>query len=244
MSEAKRVFIGVGHGGRDPGAIANGLRESDVNLVMGCTMKAELERHGIAVGISRSGDEYDPLTQEIAEAVAFKPDLAVECHNNAGGGKGFEAYIQTKAALAAKSKALGAAIEKHVISMGQNSRGLKTRVQANGTDYFGWLRQLPFPATLCEGAFLDNTADAAMINTTAKQEAFGVAYAKGVLEYLGMSWKPVQSEQEAASILYGVMKQVIAFSDEESAKRYAAEMQKQEPGAYWFIMGKEPAALT
>ena len=27
-----KVFIGVGHGGSDPGAVANGLRESDLNL--------------------------------------------------------------------------------------------------------------------------------------------------------------------------------------------------------------------
>lgn len=29
-----KVFIGVGHGGVDSGAVANGLREADINLVM------------------------------------------------------------------------------------------------------------------------------------------------------------------------------------------------------------------
>ncbi|NBI84652.1 N-acetylmuramoyl-L-alanine amidase, partial [Clostridiaceae bacterium] len=50
----KRVFIGVGHGGSDPGACANGLRESDVNLTMALAMKTALERAGVAVGISRT----------------------------------------------------------------------------------------------------------------------------------------------------------------------------------------------
>ena len=49
-----RVFIGVGHGGSDPGAVANGMREKDINLVMGAMMKVELERHGLTVGISRN----------------------------------------------------------------------------------------------------------------------------------------------------------------------------------------------
>lgn len=232
-----RVFIGVGHGGSDPGAVANGLRESDVNLVMGCMMKAELERHGVIVGISRIKDENDPLAEEIAEANAFKPDLAVECHNNAGGGDGFEAYRQTNG-YASKSLALAQAIEKHVKELGQNSRGVKTKLSGT-VDYFGWLRQLNCPAVLCEGAFLDNKTDVQIIDTIPEQEAFGVAYAKGVLEYLGIEWKPVQTEQEAANVMYGVMKQVIALSDEQNAKQYAAAMQKQDPSAYWLIMEKK-----
>ena len=31
---AKKVFIGVGHGGSDPGAVANGFREKDLNLAI------------------------------------------------------------------------------------------------------------------------------------------------------------------------------------------------------------------
>jgi len=231
-----KVFIGIGHGGSDPGAVANGLRESDVNLVMGCMMKVELERHGITVGISRIKDENDPLSEEIAECNAFAPDLAVECHNNAGGGDGFEVYHQTNG-YATKSYNLACAIEKRVIAIGQNSRGVKIRKNGS-TDYYGWLRQLTCPAVLCEGAFLDNKTDVQIIDTIPKQEAFGVAYAKGVLDYLGIAWKPVQSEQDAAGIMHGVMKQVIALSDPESARKYAAAMQKQEPGAYWFIMEK------
>ena len=29
-----KVFIGVGHGGADPGAVANGFKEKDLNLVI------------------------------------------------------------------------------------------------------------------------------------------------------------------------------------------------------------------
>lgn len=233
-----KVFIGVGHGGKDPGAIGNGLRESDVNLVMAVMLKSELERHGVTVGISRLTDESDPLVQEIAECNRFDPDIAVEVHNNAGGGDGFEVYRQTDA-YATRSLRLATAINKQVLLIGQNSRGVRTKLNAAGTDYFGWLRQLDCPAVLCEGAFVDNSKDAAMISTTAKQQAFGVAYAKGVLEYFGVAWKPIENEQEAADHIYGVMKQVIALSDEKSASQYAAAMQKQDPQAYWFITEKK-----
>ena len=45
-----RVFIGVGHGGSDPGAVAAGIKESEANLQMALGLKVELERHGVTVG--------------------------------------------------------------------------------------------------------------------------------------------------------------------------------------------------
>lgn len=191
-----KVFIGVGHGGKDPGAVAGGLRESQVNLVMALAMREELERHGVTVGISRTKDEDDPLAQEIQEANAFGPDLAVEVHNNAGGGKGFEVYHQT-GRYKTQSMELASTIEAQVKAIGQNSRGLKTKLTAAGTDWFGWLRQVNCPAVLCEGAFLDNPSDAALIDTPEKQRAFGVAYAKGVLDWLGVPWREEEPDYKS-----------------------------------------------
>ena len=93
---SKKVFIGIGHGGKDPGAVANGFSEKDLNLQIGLSCKTELERHGVLVGISRVRDENDPLSEEIKECNAFAPDLAVEIHNNAGGGDGAEIYHYSK----------------------------------------------------------------------------------------------------------------------------------------------------
>ena len=183
-----RVFIGVGHGGSDSGAVGNGLRESIVNLNMALAMKAELERHGVTVGISRVIDEADRLAEEIAEANAFRPDYAVEVHNNSGGGDGFEAYYQTNSYTAA-SRRLAVSIETEVKAIGQNSRGVKTRLGSSGLDYYAWLRKVKAPAVLCEGAFLDSS-DSAIINTFEKQQRFGIAYAKGTLAVLGIAWRP------------------------------------------------------
>lgn len=182
----EKVFIGVGHGGADPGAVANGLMEKNVNLSMALAMKEELERQGVAVGISRTTDETVGLELEIQKCKSFAPDIAVEVHNNAGGGQGFEVLCQT-GKCAVQSKKLAESIEAQVCAFDQKSRGCKTRLAQNGSDYFGWLRQLEIPAILCEGAFLDNLADVAMIDTMEKQRAFGAAYAKGVLDYLGIA---------------------------------------------------------
>ena len=190
----KRVFIGVGHGGKDPGAVKY-VKESEANLQMALGMKEELEQYGITVGISRTREEDDPLSEEIREANVFKPDIAVEVHNNAGGGDGFEVYRQT-GTHAAQSLRLAQCIEARVKASGQKSRGVKTKLNASGTDYFGWCRQVQCPAVLCEGFFVDNLADSADYNTTAKQKAYGKVYALGVLDYLGIKYNPETGGQQ------------------------------------------------
>lgn len=181
-----KVFIGVGHGGSDPGAVANGLRESDVNLTMALAMKTELERHGVTVGISRTKDENDRLAEEIRECNAFQPDLAVEIHNNAGGGDGFECFVNGRDSVA---RQLAERIEKEVKAIGQNSRGVKVSTR------LGWVNQVKAPAVLCEGFFLDSK-DREIADTAEKQKRFGTAYAKAVLTQLGVAVEPQEQEQE------------------------------------------------
>lgn len=224
---SKKVFIGVGHGGSDPGAVKY-VKEADANLQMALGLKAELERHGVKVGISRVKDENDPLSEEIKEANAFAPDLAVECHNNAGGGNGFEVYRQTNG-YAEQSRRLAQCIEARVVASGQQSRGVKTRLNGSGTDYFGWCRQVKAPAVLCEGFFVDNLADSNDYNTAAKQQAFGRVYAWGVLDYLGIAVKP-QTDKPVDKLPDNPLPytvQVGAFVSVQNAQRLADQLKER-----------------
>ena len=207
---AKKVFIGVGHGGSDPGAVANGLKEKDVNLRVALACKAELERHGVEVRISRTVDEADPLTERIKECNAFGPDVALDIHHNAGGGDGGEVFYHYKGGV---SKTLAQNVLAEIVAIGQNSRGIKVKLNAQGRDYFGFIRQTVAPAVIVEGAFLDNKKDVQFIDTAAEQEAEGVAIAKGVLKTLGVAWKPEETYTVTVSGL-----------DKAEADKLAAEM--------------------
>lgn len=217
-----KVFLGVGHGGNDPGA-AKYLIEKDVNLVMALACRDYLERNGVKVLMSRTKDENDPLTEEIKECNAFNPDLAVDIHNNAGGGDGFEAYYHFKGG---SSKALALNIEEEVKAIGQNSRGCKTKVNASGRDYFGFIRQTNCPAVIVEGVFVDNATDVQIANTTEKQRAFGYAYARGILTTLGI--KPQEASQAVpAGSVYRV--QIGAYSQKENAQ---AQLQRAKEAGF------------
>ena len=177
------VFIGVGHGGSDPGAVANNTKEKDLNLSIALACRDELERHGISVKMSRTKDENDPLSDEIKECNAYCPDLAVDIHNNAGGGDGAEAFYHYGGG---KSKTLAENILSEIVRVGQNSRGAKIRKNSNGKDYYGFIRETSCPAVIVECAFVDNATDLKILATEGDRKTMGQAIAKGILKTLGV----------------------------------------------------------
>ena len=183
---AKKAFIGIGHGGSDSGAVANGIKEKDANLVMGLACADELLRHGVEVMLSRKVDENDPLAERIKECNVFKPDVAIDIHNNAGGGDGAECFHHYKGGV---SKELAENILDCIKAIGQNIRGAKTKLNDAGKDYFGFIRETAAPAVIVESAFLDSK-DVQIIDTVDEQKKMGVAIAKGMLKTLGILWVP------------------------------------------------------
>ena len=181
-----KVFIGVGHGGSDPGAVANNIKEKDLNLSIAKACRDVLVRHGVEVKMSRAKDENDPLSEEIRECNDFSPDLAVDIHNNAGGGDGAEAFYHYGGG---KSKTLAENILSEVVKAGQNSRGAKIRKNNQGKDYYGFIRETSAPAVIVECAFVDNAQDLKFLATESDRQKVGQAIAKGVLKSLGVAYQ-------------------------------------------------------
>lgn len=181
-----KVYIGIGHGGSDSGAVAAGFKEKDLNLSIGRACVEELIRHGVEVMISRTVDLTESLSTKIKECNAFKPALCADIHINAGGGDGVEIFHTVSGG---KGKAMAQNILDAVKALGQNSRGLKTKAREDGKDYFGFIRETSAPAVIIECAFIDNSADMKVIDTEAERKAFGKAIAKGILKTLGIAYQ-------------------------------------------------------
>lgn len=184
-----KVFIGVGHGGKDPGAVANGLKEKDINLTIAKYCEEELKKYNVEVLLSRYKDEDDSLAEEIKECNEFNPDIAIDIHTNAGGGDGFEVYHHS---LGHNSKRLASFVEAEAKKL-NNSRGVKTKLSDNtGKDYYGFIRDTNPPAIIVECAFIDNKEDVKAIDEIEEQKAFGIAYARGILKYLNIKFEDEQ----------------------------------------------------
>lgn len=93
----RRIVIDPGHGGKDPGAMAFGLKEKDVVLRLSRILAKKLqEQHGYEVSLTRTRDVFLPLEERTAIANTQKADLFLSMHVNAHPDKqvgGVETYF-------------------------------------------------------------------------------------------------------------------------------------------------------
>ena len=165
------VFLDPGHGGRDPGAVYNGLREKDLNMSIYRKLRSELEKLGYTVLTSRDSDVYVDYVTERSEMVnKTDADVFISIHFNATGvpganRSGVETYIYepdedikpriNKVAhddptRLSESKRLADNIHNSVVSVaGANDRGV------HGSNY-AVLRETVKPAVLIELGYMDS----------------------------------------------------------------------------------------
>jgi len=97
-----RIVIDPGHGGRFPGAVANGLEEKEINLDISKMVKSLLEEQGIEVLMTRNRDIElsDDLSTDLNLRCDFtnskKADAFVSIHANGSSNTdacGFEVFV-------------------------------------------------------------------------------------------------------------------------------------------------------
>jgi len=91
-----RVVIDPGHGGRDPGASANGLLESELTLDIAERLSGRLADYGIEAVLTRTSDKYLSLETRTDLANSVETDLFLSLHFNASfrpDTSGIETYI-------------------------------------------------------------------------------------------------------------------------------------------------------
>ncbi len=82
--QVSRIVIDAGHGGGDPGAHHNGLREADVVLDIARRVAQGLESQpGVEVVMTRTDDTFVPLRARTALANEVGADLFLSIHANA-----------------------------------------------------------------------------------------------------------------------------------------------------------------
>ena len=170
-----KVFIDAGHGGTDPGAVGNGLKEKDIVLSIATKLGALLNGRGISIKYSRTTDTYLSLEERARLANAWGADLFVSIHANSATSsvRGTECYTHPTANTATKT--LSGNVSRAIASkFGISNRGHK---EAN----FAVLRLSNMPAILVETAFISNSSDANLLNT--RQTDFSIAIANSILSY-------------------------------------------------------------
>ena len=220
-----RIVLDAGHGGKDSGAVGNGLREKDLTLnIVKKIGNLLAEYEGVEVHYTRTDDRFLELSERAAIANKLNADYFISVHINAGGGTGFESYIyngNVSSATIAYQNVIHAEIMKAIGNV--TDRGKK---RAN----YAVLRETKMPAILTENLFIDNANDAAKLKSEQFLQQVAYGHVQGIVKAFGLKKKanstPSQPQQKVSDKkLYRV--QVGAFADRKNAERLADELKKK-----------------
>ena len=209
------VVLDPGHGGYDPGAIANGTNEKTLTLKIAKYCKAALEKNGrIQVYMTRESDTSvggatnasDDLKNRVSFAASKNADLFVSIHLNSAGAAAYGAEVyypnsNYRSDIGQEGQKLASSIQKQLVDLGLYNRGVKVRQSENGStypdgsvqDYYAVIHQSKrngFPGIIVEHAFLTNASDyQKYLSSDEKLKTLGEADAKGIIEYINNNVK-------------------------------------------------------
>lgn len=161
------IVVDAGHGGKDPGAIANGLYEKDVNLDITEYLKEMFDAtDSVKVYYTRLSDVYPTLQERCDLANDVEADFFLSIHNNAYNPteEGTETlYYPSDVGGVLTSPGLATIFQDSIVTVvGMKDRGIKQR------ENLFVLRHTTMPAIIVEIGFLTNASDAAKL----KQEEY------------------------------------------------------------------------
>ena len=162
------------------------MHEWEFNRGVVKRLKIELERNGFKV-LEVSPTEVDTsIVRRCRLANAHHADIFVSVHANALSSVWNEKVggIETLTSGKGESLALGKILQKHMVwASGLKDRGLK-----DGS-WLGVVKGTHMPAVLVECGFMDNPAEAKMLNMAEYRQQMAVALCKGICEYYNVVYK-------------------------------------------------------
>lgn len=181
----KKVVIDAGHGGDDPGTIANGITEKDYTLKISNYIHNRLDEMGVPNEMSRTSDVTLSASDRPKKIQSFYGNgsdvLVVSNHINAGSGDGAEIIYALR-----NNDKFAKKLATEFENAGQNVRKYyQRRLPSNpAKDYYYIMRDTPNNETvIVEYGFADTISDANLIKND--WEKLAEAVTKAIVEYSG-----------------------------------------------------------
>ena len=193
---SKKVVLDPGHGVETAGKRSPDGKylEHEFNLDMAKRIKAQLERHGVIVVLTRSVENDVTISDRANISNEVKPDLFVSIHSNAAVGSGwldpsgYGIYTSARGETAERNKAARAILAR-VKSAGIQLWGSGLFHDGDdGQKDIGVLWKTDAPAVLIEHGFHTNINEVELLKTDVYRDLLAKVDAQGILDYLGIPW--------------------------------------------------------
>lgn len=186
------VVIDSGHGGMDPGNVADdGTEEKGLNLAIAAKLQSFLEANDITVIMTRTDDsglyaenssskKVEDMKNRVALMEEASPDLVVSIHQNSYSDssiKGAQVFYYT---TSAKSQALAEVLQASLVKRldPDNTR------QAKVNDTYYLLKKTSVPIVIAECGFMSNPEELTLLKDEDYQTKVAWALYMGIMEYL------------------------------------------------------------
>lgn len=209
------IVLDPGHGGvKDDGSpeggVYDGLVEKELNLIVAAAMKEELEKYeNVTVYLTRTGDEKLSLEERVNFAKSVDADFLFCLHFNLSKEHnslfGAECWVSAFGRYYSEGYAFADIEMEALEKLGLYSRGIKTRLNDRGTDYYGIIRlsvEQDLPCVLIEHCHMDHANDRPFCEEKSQWEAFGRLDATSAAKYfhlksdaLGVDYSDYQTLQ-------------------------------------------------
>jgi len=174
------ILVDAGHGGRDPGAVANGVREKDIVLSMSLILGQSLQSMGYTVYYTRTNDVEIDLEPRVALAERVNADVFVSIHANSLAS--LNSTVNGVETFHARGSILGRELASYVQSQIIASTGANDR-KAKAAGFYV-LARTSMPAILVETGFVTNPREAANLSDPNYQKRMAEAIAKGIDQFM------------------------------------------------------------
>lgn len=187
------VAIDPGHGGENLGAECNGYTEKNLTMIVALAMKEELEKYeGIEVYLTRKEDKDMSLEERAEFAASRNADFLFCLHFNMSEEHnlfGSEVWVSAFGEEYQEGYAFAGVEMELLEEMGLYPRGIKTRLNDKGEDYYGVIRHSAargIPSALIEHCHLDQENDTPFYTSGEELEKLGILDATAVARYYGL----------------------------------------------------------
>ncbi|NLL76011.1 MAG: N-acetylmuramoyl-L-alanine amidase [Clostridiales bacterium] len=187
------VVLDPGHGGENLGAEYEQYTEKNMTMTVAESMKEELEKYeGVTVYLTRNEDKDMTLEERVDFAKSVNADFLFCLHFNMSEKHdlfGAEVWVSAFDNEYKKGYTFASVEMDMLKGIGLYSRGIKTRLNDEGEDYYGILRHATandLPSALIEHCHLDQANDKEFYTSEEKLRQFGVLDATAVAKYYGL----------------------------------------------------------
>lgn len=177
----KLVVIDPGHGGSEPGVVANGINEKDVNLDVALRLNELLKKNGVKTCMTRDDDSYVGLKERAEIANKSNAALFLSIHHNSftSQAKGTETFYYNKASGAKLySETFAEIIQENLL------KALNTYDRKVKTENFAVTRETVMPSVLTEIAFISSAEDSKRIKSEEFRQKAAEALCCAILQAL------------------------------------------------------------